>query len=403
MHGPATILILGNQRNALTVARRLGKQHRVILGGTAGPGRVERSRFVAETWRLPDASDDGFAAALESLLQSTPDAPVLFPVGDSELFGLLRVPSVLDGKIRAVMPDPGVVAKCLDKLDTLDLASSLQIPQADYRKVKQLSELRKAIRDVGCPCIIKSGHQLSLAFGRKAYLVNSPDELSPLIARESEPKHGLIVQAVATGRRHNVYFAADKGRLVGAMEARVLRTTIFDGSGFTVESQSIPLSDALRRHTERLVEALDYHGIGNSQFLVDQQRGEISFLEISPRLGAAFAVTVPCGFDFAHAGLSLAVGDPLRPEFLPRDYPAGRRLAWSFGDLAGLVNAVRSGDIRAAHVGIWLWCIIRAAVTADIHATWTWQDPRPTLAIAFAAFGKLWQFVRLSQVTRDRR
>jgi len=397
MHSPANIVILGNHRNALTVARRLGKQHRIILGGTDGAGRVQHSRFVAETWPLPSASSNQFVDALESRLESATDAPILFPIGDDELFGLLRVPSVLEGRVRTVMPAPEIVAKCLDKTENLDLASRLQIPQARYRKAKQLSELQGAVQEVGCPCIIKSDHQLSRAFGKKAYLVRDPDELPALIARESEPRHGLIVQAKATGLRHNVYFAADNGRLVGAMEARVVRTDIFDGSGYTVESESVPLSDALRQPTERLVEALEYHGIGNTQFLVDQQQGKMSFLEISPRMGAAFAVTLPCGFDFARAGVNLAVGDSLKPEYLPRNYPAGRRLAWSFGDLAGLVKAARCGDISAAQAGIWLWFVVRAAVRADIHTTWSWRDPRPALAIASGAIRKMWQLVRPSQ------
>jgi len=403
MRPPVTILILGNYRNALTVARRLGKQHKVVLGGTGGEGRVERSNFVAETWSLPDAKSDNFVDALESLLKSLPYAPVLFPIGDDELFALLRVPSVLEGRARAVMPTPSIVAKCLDKVANVDLASSLDIPQADYRKVKQLSELQKAIRDVGCPCIIKSDHQLSLAFGRKAYLVNDPNEMTDVIANEPEPQHGLIVQAVATGLRHNVYFAANNGRLIGAMEARVSRTNIFDGSGYTVESQSVLLSDDLRNHTERLVEALGYHGIGNTQFLVDQQQETTSFLEISPRMGAAFAVTVASGFDFAQAGLSLTLGDPVTPKFLPNDYPCGRRFAWSFGDFVGLIKAARNGEISAAQAGIWLWCVVRAAVTADIHATWSWRDPRPALANASAALGNLWQFLTQSNGVRNER
>jgi predicted ATP-grasp superfamily ATP-dependent carboligase len=394
MQSPVQILILGNHRNALTVARRLGRQNRVILGAADGPGRVERSRFVEEAWSLPNATSDEFPGALESRLQSLPDIPVLFPIGDDELFGLLRVPSVMEGRVSVVMPAPEVVAVCLDKAANVDLASRLQIPQARYRKVQRLSQLQDAVREVGCPCIIKSDHQLSLAFGKKAYRVGDVDELTALVASEPEPQHGLIVQAMATGLRHNVYFAAEKGRLIGAMEARVLRTTIFDGSGFTVESGSVPMNDALRQYTERLVDALGYQGIGNTQFLVDRERDEISFLEISPRMGAAFAVTVPCGFDFAQAGLSLAVGDPVSPDVLPLDYPAGCRLAWTYGDLVGLIAAVRSREISGSQAGIWLWRIIRAAVTADIHPTWSWRDPRPALANLSAPLRKLFTSAR---------
>lgn len=389
MQFPTTILILGNHRNALSVARQLGKHHRVVLGGTDGVGRVERSRYVAETGSLPDASSEQFPAALETLLRQLPDAPVVFPIGDVELSAVLQVPGILDGNVRATMPSPDVVAKCLDKTANLDLAHRLQIPQAEYRHVEQLSELPQAVREVGCPCIIKSDHQLSLAFGKKAYHVSAPDELATIIANEAEPEHGLIVQAEATGLRHNVYFAADKGRLIGAIEARVLRTTNFDGSGFTVESESAPLSDELLHPTKQLVEALGYHGIGNTQFLVDQQGGGISFLEISPRLGAAYAVTIPCGFDFAQAALSLAVGETVDPGLLPRDYPSGRRLAWSYGDLAGLIQAIRQGDVSAAQAPGWLYRIIRSAIRADIHTTWSWRDPRPALAITTAALAKL--------------
>jgi len=389
MHCPATILILGNHRNALSVARQLGRQHRVVLGGALGDGRVERSRFVTETWPLPDTRSDSYTDALESLLQQLPDETIVFPIGDDELFALLHVPSIREGRVRSVMPTTEIVATCLDKAANLDLAVELQIPQAKYRTVKKLSELKQAVNEVGYPCIIKSDHQLSLAFGKKAFRINDPGEVAQLVANEPEPEHGLIVQARATGLRHNVYFAADRGRLVGAMEARVLRTTIFDGSGFTVDSESVPLSDALRHPTERLVESLGYHGIGNTQFLVDPQQGSTSFLEISPRMGAAYAVTIPCGFDFASAGLSLAVAETPDPEYLPQDYPPGCRLAWSYGDLTGLIKAARQGEVGVAQSGQWLWRICRSAARSDIHTTWSWRDPRPTLAVATAALAKL--------------
>jgi hypothetical protein len=74
---------------------------------------------------------------------------------------------------------------------------------------------------------------------------------------------------------------------------------------------------------------------------------------------------------------------------LPANYPAGRRLAWSFGDLQGLVLAARQREVGAAQIGRWLYRVVRSAIRADIHTTWSWRDPRPTLAIATAALAKL--------------
>ena len=392
------ILVIGNHRNALAVARSLGNQHSVMLASPNGPGRVERSKFVSKTLSLPDASDPEFADKLETMLNSMSESPVLFPIGDTELFGLTRVPSILNGTIKVVMPEPKVVEKCLEKSTILDLATALEIPQRRYRKVDRLADLDEAVREIGCPCIIKSDHQLSQAFGKKAYRIDDPDRLTSLISRQSEPEHSLIVQALASGLRHNVYFAANRGQLVGAIQAEVLRTDILDGSGYTVESQSIMLRDDMKAYTRKLVKSLGFHGIGNTQFLVDQQLGTISFLEISPRLGAAFAVTIPCGFDFARAGLDLAIGDAVRSEYLPRHYPEGKRLAWSFGDVAGLVRAIRVKEISSTEAVGWAWRALRSSISADIHTTWSWQDPMPAIANLFTLVADFWRFVRSAMI-----
>lgn len=364
-----------------------------MLGNAGAPGHAEHSRFVSQTLALPNATEPQFAAALQAMIDEHSGPPVLFPIGDAELAGLLAVPAVQQGKIRAVMAAPETVALTLDKAAILDLASRLQVPQASFRIVGRLSELADAVRAVGCPCVIKSAHQMSLAFEQKACRISDPEQVATLIESESEPEHGLIVQATAHGVRHNVYFAANKGQLVGAMEARVTRTNIHDGSGFTVESESIPLNDDLREHTERLVAELGFHGIGNTQFLVASNYQALSFLEISPRMGAAFAVTVPCGFNFAEAGVSLACGDSPKDADLPQDYPVGIRFAWTFGDIVGLLNAVKSRQITAIQALRWLGRILRAAVTADIHATWSIKDPKPTLATAMSVIAKFWRFL----------
>ena len=388
MSSPPDILLLGNYRNALTVARSLGRRHRIILGGTDGAGRVEYSRFVKQTWQLPKIDHDNFAMSFESALESAANAPVIFPVGDAELYALADLPGVIDGRIKVVMPASKIVNACLDKAANLKLANDLGIPQADYRIVNNIADLQTAIEDVGCPCIIKSDHQMSLAFGKKAYHIDDPAEIIPLLRNVEETGHGFVVQKAVTGLRHNVYFAAEHGRLVGAMEARVLRTNIFDGSGFTVESMSVPLDESLKHYTEQLVGRLEYHGIGNTQFLVDRHDGGVSFLEISPRMGAAFALTVACGFNFSQAGLNLAVGDPVHSDILPTQYPAGKRFAWSYGDAAGLFTAIREAELRLPQAIGWLGHIPVTAICANIHATWSWKDPKPALINLSVVVGK---------------
>ena len=57
--------------------------------------------------------------------------------------------------------------------------------------------------------------------------------------------------------------------------------------------------------------------------------------------------------------------------------------------------------VEIGEPGIWLWRVVLAAVKADTHATWSWQDPRPALANVSAVLGKLWQFVGRSERADD--
>ena len=385
------IVILGNHRHALTVARQLADHYTIILGGAHGRGGVERSRFVSEVWDLPKLSNPLYISELEDKLANTSFEPLLFPVGDAEISTLLESPSVARGKVKVVMPQPDTARRCLDKGATINLANQLQVPQAKYRKVTSLDDVATAVRETGYPSIIKSDNQLSLAFGKKACYVYSESELAELLASASELEHGLIVQAVATGLRHNVYFAAEHGRLIGAVESRVLRTDIFDGSGFTVESESVPLNNDLHRYTAQLIRELSYHGIGHAQFLVDQNYEKVSFLEVNPRMGAAFAVTVPCGFNFARAGVNLAVGSPVAGADVPEHYPAGQRLAWSYGDFIGLLRAIRGREIGPIDTLRWIARALRSAMLSDIHSSWSLRDPKPALANLYLPLQRVWR------------
>jgi hypothetical protein len=54
--------------------------------------------------------------------------------------------------------------------------------------------------------------------------------------------------------------------------------------------------------------------------------------------------------------------------------------SWTFGDLAGLWYAIGQGEITRAGALAELGRIARTAVRADVHVTWFWRDPLPTIA-----------------------
>ncbi len=67
--------------------------------------------------------------------------------------------------------------------------------------------------------------------------------------------------------------------------------------GVFVKRYSIEPTPAIVEASKKLVQRLDYTGLGCAQFLVDKASNPKCFLEINPRLGAAFALPHACGID----------------------------------------------------------------------------------------------------------
>jgi hypothetical protein len=176
-----------------------------------------------------------------------------------------------------------------------------------------------------------------------------------------------------------VYFAASQGRLIGAVEVKVLRTDRVDGTGLAVWGTTVEPSQSLQRDCKRLVEALDYTGVGCAQFLLRQNGDERSFLELNPRLGANFAVVERAGLPLSKLALHLAIGQTPELPDNPWRYTRGLRFAWTWGALAGC-----RFELREKLVGPWqaarlIGQALLDAVRAGVHITWSWQDPMPTL------------------------
>lgn len=53
-------------------------------------------------------------------------------------------------------PNPEAFAKAQDRLEEKDLFTALGIPTTRYQAVSNTDEVRKAVRDIGCPCVLKT-------------------------------------------------------------------------------------------------------------------------------------------------------------------------------------------------------------------------------------------------------
>ncbi len=383
-----SVLVLGDYRQTLTVARSLARAgYRVIVGSEDEHVFTRYSRAVAERWRYPDPakSEPAFLEALSSILAQRPDIRWIFPVGETQLIAIVHHAEQLSTAVGVVISTPAVVPVCLDKPRLYVAAAACHVPSAPLRVVTDYAALSAALETLGYPCVVKPSSAFFSVHDRKALILHCSNDLARQLPEWPEGNAALIVQRYASGWRHNCHFLAHDGKLLAYFEQQVLRTDCQDGTGYGVDGISVVPSESLRRYCEQLLTHLNYSGAGCVQWLVNARDGSASLLEINPRLDATCAIPYYCGYDFPLMALNYARyrrGELTAPPRNDAPYLAGRRGVWFVGDLKGLLTAARHGRVGMQGAMVWWWRAVRAFLSADMHLTWSRADPLPALFMA---------------------
>ena len=394
------VLVLGDYRQTVTVARSLGRAgFEVILGTEYTRSSTSLSRYVSEVWVYDNSSSQRFVNNLEAFLRSErPD--YVFTIGESQLRRIIDVAPRLEPLSIWVNPDFGTVARCFDKRAMYQLAPQLGVPSVPWTAYTSPEDWRRRAREMGYPVVVKRKDSSGQVQNRKALICRSEEEFEPFLAslqREPDPS-SLMLQKFARGVRHNCHIAAADGALTAYFQQKVLRTDEPDDTGIGVAGVSVPPSAQLRAHCEALTRHLRYTGIGCIQFLVDENGGAAAFLEFNARMDSTAALPYRMGLDYPLLAVRLAAyrkaratgrSDAVRLLPAPHadEYPAGKTYHWLDGHLTAWLNdlrARRSGPAALAREALALvWLAARS-----YHLTFDWRDPLPTAQIFWRKFLK---------------
>lgn len=379
------VMVLGTYRPALTVVRALARRGRRVVVGrepkwrdAEGSAGVETSRYTTRVWDHPPINDAGaFLDALARELRRHNEPVYVLPVAQSAVIAVAGARALLPENGRVAAPPAGTVATCVDKALCLDAANAAGLSVLVSQVVHDREELL-AVAERLAPVVVKPMGPQPRLLGRKALLCRSTREVAEQLPAWPVGHDRLLLQRLARGLRHNLYFAARDGELLECVEVMITRTDRRDGTGLAVEGRTRPVSCGLRTQLERLAAHLRYTGVGCAQFLVEPGADDGAFLELNPRLGANYVVVDRAGLDLANLAVDLAAGLPCGPSGVHAAH--GLTYAWTFGDIHGLGHAIKHQRIAPIEALAWAARIARVALSADVHLTWCWRDPLPTLA-----------------------
>ncbi|MCP4252708.1 MAG: hypothetical protein GY775_04735 [Candidatus Scalindua sp.] len=391
------ILILDSNRATLTVIRSLSRSGYDTIVGYIGDNTGERfvkfSRYTRETWSHPGFNEEErFIDALLCLLKERRDINYIFPVGDISSGLLARNYNNIINYCEIIMAKPSAIETCLDKTMIYKHVLEQNIPLPEMGVVHNLADIETQIKKIGYPFILKPKNNLLPFFGKKCIICDTPDGYKKYFPKWPDKHQELVFQRKVSGFRHDCMFTAMKGEIVCYFEKKILRTDVYDGTGYEVEIVTVKPSEQRRKYIELLTLALDYSGIGCVQFLVNEKDDSSYFLEFNPRLDYGNALPYSCGLDFPKQAFD--VHRCLNGEFdsLPNyknDYPTGKRIQWLLADFAGMLIAVKRREVSVLRGIIWCFMIIFALLRSPIHMTWSWDDPLPTLVMYKQEFSNI--------------
>jgi predicted ATP-grasp superfamily ATP-dependent carboligase len=292
----------------------------------------------------PARAGDAFVRAIKQEVERAKHR-VVIPTDDVTLSLLSGARSEFDAL--TVLPFPGAetIHMAHDKGVLMSLAGENGIPVPRTVVVREPTDLETAIRHVGLPAVVKARvSRLSVdgqwKSGTRTHYVHTPAELEEACRAVGDVIPSPVVQEYVPGEGRGVFLLMNRGRVRAAFAHRRLREKPPSG-GVSVLSESVVLDPKLLEHSERLLEALKWHGVAMVEYKRDARDGVSKLLEINGRFWGSLQLAVDAGVDFPALLYRQAVDGDVEPVLT---YRVGVRLRWWLGDVDWLLLRLRDKD-----------------------------------------------------------
>lgn len=387
-----SVLTIGDHPQTLAVVRSLGRAgYNVIIGHEGYRAVAAMSRYCGETWPFADLREPSFADDLAGLLSERDDVMCLFPIGERAIEGVQRAVRRLDRNTPVAAVSRCLLAICVDKVVTNDMARRAGIRVPQERIVHNQRELVEAAAALGYPLIVKSLRSEAPVLGRKAYLVEDRTAFAAAFRDWPGSFSALLVQQYVSGTSVACDFVAQDGEIVAYYQSFVDRTDMPDGTGFAVSFTSRRPESDLFGVLQAFVRKHGYSGPGLLQCIRCARTQELYFIEINPRLSAGVAEAVTAGVDLPLTSVRVACGDlcDVIEHAEQARYRVGSHSHWLERDALGLLRHFRHLAWRDR--ARWLAATLRDALRNDGHINWQWRDPLPSMLIVVRLLrSRLW-------------
>ncbi len=222
--------------------------------------------------------------------------------------------------IAFVGPDADTIAALGDKLSARALARAAGVPLVPGSdEIASVADAVKVAEDIGYPVLLKAS---AGGGGRGMVIAHNRADVEAGFAKASAEAESAFGDGTLFMERFVPFARHVEVQLMGDGTGKVLHFGERDCSvqrryqKLIEEAPAAALPDKLRRHLHdsavALAASVKYKGAGTAEFLYDEARGEIYFIEVNARIQVEHPVSeMVTGHDLVGWQLRIAGGEPL--------------------------------------------------------------------------------------------
>lgn len=300
------------------------------------------SRKVGQPYPNPKENRPDFLKRVTKLVKSV-KSKVFFPVCEWGLVPISANRDKITPYTKLPLPSHESLLKTFDKSQTVMLAKENGIPTPKTHFVSDTRKLREISKEIEYPAVIKPRSSWvwneKEAFFRRASYVKSAQELVEtykVIHRHfAFPMIQEYIPGIAQNYSVGVLYSNSRPRAMCGI--KVHRAFPISG-GNSVLRESVELDPRMQDYTNRILKALNWHGVAEVEFKVDPRDNIPKLMEINGRFWASLEVAILAGVDFPYLLYRLAVDGDI-PSI--SNYKIGIKDRWVEGDIHHLYNVIK--------------------------------------------------------------
>jgi predicted ATP-grasp superfamily ATP-dependent carboligase len=367
-------VVVGGDYQGLGIVRSLGLQNIPVCVIDDEHSISRYSRYTTHSIAVPDLRDERRTVdiVLETGRRLNLLGWVLYPTREETVAAFARYRSLLSPFFRVPTPQWDTTQWCWDKRKTYSMASELGIPTPRTWYPKTPEELEQITGDP--PYAIKPAIKEHFIYATKvkAWRADNREGLRQHFERavaQVGPGEVMIQELIpGNGTQQFAYCAFFKDRrAIGSMVVRRSRQhpPEFGRASTFVETIDLPVLEEL---SLRFLSAIDYYGLVEMEYKLDQRDGQYKLLDVNGRTWGYHSLGRSAGVDFPHMLFADLMGDPV----LPKRGRAG--VKW-----IRLLTDVPTAALEILRGRQGLWAYMRSMNNIDVESVFNRNDILPGL------------------------